>query len=71
LILAIISAIGIVQGKAQQVNPAAMMQRMKEQIKPELMDKVKMTEAQADKVVEVNYESRQQMRGLRDLNENE
>jgi hypothetical protein len=46
-----------------------MMQRMKEQIKPEFMDKVKMTEAQADKVIEVNFESQQQMCGLHDLNE--
>jgi hypothetical protein len=33
------------------------------------MNKIKWTEVQADKVIEVNFESQQQMCGLHDLNE--
>jgi hypothetical protein len=52
-------------------DSTAMMQRMKERLKPQLMEKVKLTEAEADKVVQINFEARQQMRGLRDLGEEE
>lgn len=50
-------------------DPAVMMARMKERIKPELINKTKLTDAQADKVIEINFEHRQQMRELRDLSE--
>ena len=46
-------------------DPAAMMARMKERIKPQLIEKAKLTDAQADKVIEVNFESRRQMREIR------
>lgn len=52
-------------------DPVVMMQRMKERIKPQLLEKTKLTEAQADKVVEINFENRQQMRGFRDLSEDD
>ncbi len=42
---------------------------MKEKQKPGLVEKVGLTEAQADKVIEINYEMRQAASGLRDLNE--
>ena len=48
-------------------DPAAMMARMKERLKPQLIEKVKLTDAQADKVVEINFESQRERRGLRDL----
>lgn len=44
-----------------------MLQRMKERIKPQLVEKAKLTDAEADKVIEINFDARQQMRGLRDL----
>jgi Spy/CpxP family protein refolding chaperone len=50
-------------------DPAAMMQRMKERLKPGLVEQVKLTEAEADKVIEINFEARSQMRGLRELGE--
>lgn len=50
-------------------DPAAMMARMKERLKPQLVEKVKLTDAQADKVVEINFESQRQRRALRDLSE--
>ncbi len=50
-------------------DPAAMMARMKERMKPQLVEKTKLTDAQADKVIEINFEFRQQMRELRDLSE--
>lgn len=52
-------------------DPAVMMARMKERMKPQLMEKTKLTDAQADKVLEINFEFRQQMRELRDLSEDD
>ena len=50
-------------------DPAAMLQQMKEKIKPEMVAKTGLTEAQADKVIELNFEMRMAAAGLRDLNE--
>ena len=50
-------------------DPAAMMARYKERVKPQLVEKTKLSDAQADKVLDINFESRQAMRGLRDLSE--
>jgi len=67
-----LAALSVTQVNAQQGgDPQARMQRMKEQIKPQLMDKAKLTDAQADKVIDINFAMRQQMRQLRDLNEDE
>ncbi len=52
---------------AQGGDPAAMMARMKERMKPTLMEKAKLSDAQADKVVEINFESQRGRRALRDL----
>lgn len=52
-------------------DPQAMLQRMKDRIKPQLMEKTKLTDAQADKVIEINFQERQQMRGLRDMSEDD
>jgi Spy/CpxP family protein refolding chaperone len=60
-----------VQAQQGGGDPAAMLARMKERVKPELVEKAKLTDAQADKVVEIQFESRQQMRGFRDLPEDE
>jgi hypothetical protein len=50
-------------------DPAAMMARYKERVKPQLVEKTKLSDEQADKVLNINFESRQAMRGLRDLSE--
>ncbi len=59
------------QGGGGNADPAAMMARMKERLKPQLIEKVKLTDAQADKVVEINFESMRERRGLRDLSEDD
>jgi hypothetical protein len=56
---------------AQGGDQAAMLQQAKEKIKPLMVEKTGLTEAQADKVIEINFELRQAARGLRDLNEAE
>jgi Spy/CpxP family protein refolding chaperone len=51
-------------------DPQTVLQQMKEKQKPGLIEKVGLTEAQADKVIEINYETRMQAaRELKDLNE--
>lgn len=51
-------------------DPPTMLQQMKEKQKPGLVEKVGLTEAQADKVIELNYEMRMQAsRELKDLSE--
>ena len=49
-------------------DPTVMMQRMKERMKPQLIEKAKLTDAEADKVIEINFESRSSMRELRNQN---
>lgn len=46
-------------------DPAAMMQRMKERIKPSLIEKTKLTDAQADKVIEINFSNQRKRRDIR------
>jgi Spy/CpxP family protein refolding chaperone len=47
-----------------------MLQQMKEKQKPGLIEKVGLTDAQAEKVIEINYEIRMQTpRDLKDMNE--
>lgn len=48
-------------------DPAARAQQMKERMKPMLVEKVKLTGEQADKVLDINMEVRQKMREFRDL----
>ena len=49
---------------------AAMLQQMKEKQKPGLVEKAGLTEAQAEKVIEINFELRQSMMtGVRERNE--
>ncbi|HWJ28621.1 MAG TPA: hypothetical protein VNS32_18910 [Flavisolibacter sp.] len=73
-LVALFTTLCATQVEAQQQgggDPAAMMQRMKDRIKPQLIEKTKITDAQADKVVEINFNARSQMRGLRDLSEDD
>ena len=50
-------------------DPAAMLQQMKERVKPQMIEKTGLTDALADKVIEINFEMRQAAGALRDLNE--
>jgi hypothetical protein len=57
----ILGAIGSTTAYAQPAgDPPGLLQQMKEKQKPELVEKVGLTEAQADKVIEINYEIRMQ-----------
>lgn len=58
-------------GQQGNYDPAAMAQRYKDRVKPQLVDKVKLTDAQADKVCDIQIASRSQMRGLRDLSQDD
>ena len=51
-------------------DPPTVLQQMKEQQKPGLVQKAGLTEAQAEKIIEINYETRMQAgRELEGLNE--
>lgn len=52
-------------------DPAARLAKMKETVKPQLIEKLKLTDAQAEKVIEINFKTRSEMRGFRDLSEDE
>jgi hypothetical protein len=55
---------------AQSVsNPAAFLQQVKEKVRPQMVEKTGLTDAQADKVIEINFEIRQAALGLKDLSE--
>ena len=56
---------------AQAGDPPSPLQQMKEKIRPQMVEKTGLTEAQADKVIEINYELRQSMRAHANLSEAE
>ncbi|MBY0480051.1 MAG: hypothetical protein K2Q21_01750 [Chitinophagaceae bacterium] len=58
-------------GGQPAMDPAQMLSMMKERVKPKLIEKTKLTDLQADKVLEIRVASMAQMRGLRDLSEEE
>jgi len=59
------------QGGGGQMDPAQMLEMMKQRIKPQLIEKTKLTDAQADKVLEIQLWSQGEMRGMRELSEEE
>jgi hypothetical protein len=58
-------------GGGQQMDPAQMLEMMKQRIKPQLMEKTKLSDSEADKVLEVQLWAQSQGRGLRDLSDEE
>jgi hypothetical protein len=71
LLLSLFTALCVTNASAQGGgDPAAREARMKE-MKTQLIEKAKLSEAEAEKVMEINTASREQMRGLRDLGEDE
>src|SRR5918911_1507266 len=75
VLVALLTTVYVTKADAQNQqsggDPAAMLQRYKERIKPQLVEKAKITDAEADKVIEINFNNRSKMRGLRDLSEDE
>ena len=72
VLVALFTTVYVNNADAQQQSagdPAVMLQRYKDRLKPQLVEKTKITDAQADKVVEITFSYRQKMRGLRDLSE--
>src|SRR5690242_19954911 len=59
------------QGGNGNFDPAAMKARYVERTKPQLIEKTKLTSEQADKVLDINWDARMKMRGLRDLSQDE
>ena len=58
-------------GGGQQMDPAQMLEMMKQRMKPQLMEKTKLSDSEADKVLEIQLWVQTQGRGLRDLSEDE
>ncbi|TCZ65271.1 hypothetical protein [Flaviaesturariibacter aridisoli] len=70
LLLALTAGISSTSLFAQeQRDPAQMAQRMKERMKPQLIEKTKLSDADAEKVMDLIIEQRQQMRGFRELSQ--
>ncbi|MGN6400106.1 MAG: hypothetical protein ACTHMD_06625 [Flavisolibacter sp.] len=68
VLVAIFATLYTTNASAQQPgggDPAAMMQRMKDRIKPGLVEKTKLTDAQADKVIEVYFANQRKRREIR------
>ena len=71
-VFALALSIGSVQAQGMgQMDPAQMLEMMKQRVKPQLMEKTKLTDAQADKVLEIQLWSQGEMRGMRDMSEEE
>ena len=73
VLVAVFTTVLLSNASAQQGNfdPAAMKARYLERTKPSLIEKTKLTPEQADKVLDINWESRTKLRGLRDLSQEE
>lgn len=64
-----VNAQGGPQAQGNQ-DPAAMLQKMKETQKQPMIEKTGLTDAQADRIIEINFELRQSMMtGMNDLSE--
>ena len=50
---------------AQQGDPAAMKERMKERVKPQLVEQAKISDVQADKVIDIYWDAQMEGRKLR------
>jgi len=59
------------QNATQASEQAAMLKKMKEQFKPQMLEQTKLTEAQIDRVIEINFEIRMMATAFRDLSEEE
>ena len=65
-LLAFITTVSVSSVYAQQTeSPEQMQQRMRDRIKPDLVAKTGITEAQADKVIDINFALQRQRREVR------
>ena len=65
-LLAFITTVSVSAVYAQQTEtPEQMQQKMRDRIKPELVSKTGITEAQADKVIDINFALQKQRREIR------
>lgn len=73
VLVAVFTTVLLSNANAQGGNfdTAAMRARYLERTKPALIEKTKLTEAQADRVLDINWQSRSKMRGMRDMSEDE
>ena len=58
-------------GQGDTTGRAARMQQQKERAKPGLMEAAKLTDAEANQVLDIYFTSRGNMRGLRDLSDDD
>ncbi|MBX9732978.1 MAG: hypothetical protein K2X37_02870 [Chitinophagaceae bacterium] len=67
--MTVVFAVSLSQVSAQQgpPSPEQMIEMMKQRVKPGLIEKTKITDAQADKVIEAMVAAQGQMRGMRDM----
>ena len=71
-VFALALSVGSAQAQGMgQMDPAQMLEMMKQRVKPSLIEKTKLTDAQADKVLEIQLWSQGEMRGMRDMSEEE
>jgi hypothetical protein len=66
---AVISTATYAQLAQQAPDPAVMLQQMKDKIRPQMVEKTGLTDALADKVIEINFEMRMAASALGDLSE--
>ena len=66
---AVISTATYAQLAQQAPDPAVMLQQMKDKIRPQMVEKTGLTDALADKVIEINFEMRMAASALSDLSE--
>ncbi|HEU4473065.1 MAG TPA: hypothetical protein VFR58_18365 [Flavisolibacter sp.] len=67
-LVGLITAMFVSNAQDQQGgDPAVALQRYMERVKPQLVEKTKLTEAEAEKVIKINFDYRGRMRGLRDV----
>src|SRR6187431_3470714 len=66
---AVISTATYAQLAQQAPDPAVMLQQMKDKIRPQMVEKTGLTDALADKVIEINFEMRMAASKLGDLSE--
>lgn len=73
ILVAVFTTVLLSNTNAQGGNfdTVAMKARYLERTKPALIEKTKLTDALADKVLEINWQSRSKMRGLRNLGDDE
>lgn len=73
VLVAVFTTVLLSNANAQGGNfdPAAMKARYLERTKPALIEKTKLSSEVADKVLEINWEARQKLRGTRDLSDDE